>query len=440
MTSGKRGSGGDVKGQNGKGNFLLFELAGCVSEDHNVGTRNISPMTLDEFELGKAWLKQFPFVDREIGRQLLRSLRLVSHTQFATGVGDVISQLLKDVGQENLALFNVVETPTEEDPDKSPKRIAGSSADLVRNMNENLARLYGPRVQAHPTVRSMRAQRIRNVVLVEDFVGTGKRLGTYMRDVMDGTLKSWISYKWTKLWIVSYGGLETGVRAVMRKGYGLTENRIRLATPAQKTGQFFTPLMRDFCKRFAERTERGHIPLGFGNGAVGMIFEHSCPNNAPVILWSKGYRYQPLFPSRGIPVELKSAFSQEDVNRPSNVLWDASQYRLALAMLHESNFERNKGSQWRLLLMLGLASRAGWEDSRIAGILGIPIAVVQTQRFGAYRLGVLDVQTHELTPFGRGLLERIRAASRKEREQRKRTQRSLGETYYPLSCAGLVRH
>lgn len=397
-------------------------------------------MTLDEFELGNDWLQQFPFVDREIGRQLLRSLRLVSHTQFETGVSDVLLQLIQEIGDENFALFSVVEIPTEEDPHKPPKRVAGSSADRVRNMNENLARIYGPRVQAHPTLHSMRAQRIRNVVLVEDFIGTGKRVATYLREVMKATVKSWISYKWTKLWIVSYGGLETGVRVVLRKGYGLTEDRVRLATPAQKSGQFFTPLMQDFCTRFAERTERAHIPLGFGKGAVGMIFEHSCPNNAPVVLWSKGHRYKALFPNRGVPVALKVAFSQEDVNRPSNVLWDASQYRLALAMLREPNLERHKGSQWRQLLTLGLASRSGWDDDRIAGVLGIPIALVQTQRFAAYRLGALDVQTHELTPFGRGLLERIRAASSKERKLRKRTQRSLGETYYPLSCAGLVRH
>jgi hypothetical protein len=397
-------------------------------------------MTLDEFQLGDEWLRQFSFVDREIGRQLLRSLRLVSHTQFVTGVGEILQQLFREFSQENFALFSIIETSTEEDSEGPPKRIAGSSADLVRNMNENFARICGARVQAHPTVHSMRAQRIKNVVLVEDFIGTGKRLSTYLRDELNPTLKSWISYKWTKLWIVSYGGLETGIQAVSRKGYGLSEDRIRLATPPQKAGQFFTPLMRDFCKRFAERTERSHIPMGFGNGAVGMIFEHSCPNNVPVVLWSEGHRYKPLFPKRGIPVELKAAFSQEDVNRPSNILWNISQYRLALAMLQEPTAERHKGSQWRLLLMLGLASRSGWNDSKIAGVLGIPITTVQTQRYAAYRLGVLDVQTHELTPFGKGLLDRIRAASGRKRAQRKQTQRPLEETYYPLSCAGLVRH
>jgi hypothetical protein len=307
-------------------------------------------------------------------------------------------------------------------------------------MNENLARVYGPRVQAHPTVHSMRAERMKNIVLVEDFIGTGRRIATYLRNVMAPTLKSWISYKWTKLWIVSYGGLETGVRALLHKGYGLTEERLRLVTAAQMPGQYFTPLMLEFCSEYAKRTQREHMPLGLGRGAVGMIFEHSCPNNAPVVLWSKGAKYKPLFPNRGIPVELKPAFSQEDVNRPANVLWDMSQYRLALAMLHEPSLERHHGSQWRLLLMMGLASRSGWNDTKIAGVVGMPVADVAAQRIVAYRLGVLDEQTQLLTPFGRGLLDRVRAATSKATKARSRSQRPLGEIYYPLSCDGLVRH
>jgi hypothetical protein len=397
-------------------------------------------MTLDRFELGKAWLEQFPFVEREVGRQLLRSLRLVSHTKFEAGLGSELIRLFQELGGENIALFSVVETPTDEDVEAPRRRVAGSSADRVKSMNENLARIYGPRVQAHPTLHSMRTQRMKNIVLVDDFIGTGRRIATYLRDIMDPTIKSWISYKWTKLWIVSYGGLETGVRRTLSRGYGLTEDRIRLSTPAQRPGQYFSPLMLMFCNHYAQRTRRSNIPLGLGGGAVGMIFEHSCPNNAPVVLWSKGPKYKPLFPDRGIPVELKPAFSLENVNRPADVLWEFSQYRLALAMLREPDLERRQGSQWRLLLMLGLASRSRWEDAKIAGILGIPLAEVAEQRFEAYRISVLDVQTHSLTEFGRGLVERVRASTGKKRIRPERKHRSLAATYYPLSCAGLVRH
>ena len=90
--------------------------------------------------------------------------------------------------------------------------------------------------------------------------------------------------------------------------------------------------------------------------------------------------------------------------------------------------------------MMGLASRSGWDDSKIAGVVGIPVAEVAAQRIEAYRLGVLDVQTHVLTPFGRGLLDRVRAATSEDRQKRNRSQRPLKDVYYPSSCDGLVRH
>lgn len=109
-------------------------------------------------------------------------------------------------------------------------------------------------------------------------------------------------------------------------------------------------------------------------------------------------------------------------------------------MLHEPNLERHQGSEWQLLLMLGLASRSGWDDVKIASVLGIPVTEATAKRLDAYRLCVLDTQTHLLTAFGRGLVDRIRAAARKKRSLGSRTQRPLDETYYPLSCDGLVRH
>jgi hypothetical protein len=397
-------------------------------------------MTIDESNIGQNWLKQFSLVDREIARQLLRSLRLVSHTRFETGIASVLTDLLVELHGENVALFHVTEAAPDEIDGAPPRRLAGGSSDRVRSFNENFSRLHGPRVQAHPTVHSMRAQRIKNVVLIDDFIGTGRRISTYLRDGLSPTVKSWISWGWTKLWIVAYAGLDSGVHAVAHRGYHLSEESVRLATPPQKRAQFFSPLMLAFCRARAERTRHRRIAMGFGDGAVGMVFEHSCPNNAPVILWSDGPKYNAFFPNRGIPDELKSLFSQEDVNRPASVLWDFSQYRLALAMLREPKLERRQGSHWKLLLMLGLASRSKWDDARIAGVLGIPISEVMSERLDAYKVSLLDPQTHLLTSFGRAILDRIRQSAVQQQAREKRTQRALVEPYYPLSCNGLVRH
>jgi len=146
----------------------------------------------------------------------------------------------------------------------------------------------------------MRAQRMKNVVLVEDFIGTGRRMGSYLRDVMDSTLKSWISYKWTKLWIVCYGGLEAGVRNVLHKGYGLDDDGCGSRRWPSGRVNFFPP-HGEILQEIRGTDVALAMPYGFGNGAVGMIFEHSCPNNAPVVLWSEGPKFTPLFPKQGIP-------------------------------------------------------------------------------------------------------------------------------------------
>ncbi len=284
--------------------FGKSELCTAHSKGHN-GLRDAHSMTLDEFELGKAWLQQFSFLDQEIGREMLRSLRLVSTREFQAGISGEVTRLLDDLNGENVALFGVTETPpdkyvpVESENEAQPRRVPGSSADRVRSMNENFFRVHGKRVQAHPTLHWMRSERIKNVVLIDDLIGPGKRISTYLRKEMERTLKSWISFKWTKLWIVAYAGLDVGVQAVLRNGYGLTKDRIRLVTPPQHRSQYLTLPMQEFCMRNARLTRRRHMPMGFDNGGVGMIFEHSCPNNAPVVLWSPRSPVQTAVPRSG---------------------------------------------------------------------------------------------------------------------------------------------
>ncbi len=91
-------------------------------------------------------------------------------------------------------------------------------------------------------------------------------------------------------------------------------------------------------------------------------------------------------------------------------------------------------------LMLGLASRSRWEDAKVAGVLGIPVAEVESNRFVAHRIGLVDDRTRELTPLGRALLDKIRVSASKTQKTRKRGRLSVEAAYYPLSCGGLVRY
>ena len=50
--------------------------------------------------------------------------------------------------------------------------------------------------------------------------------------------------------------------------------------------------MQEFCKIYTKTHKTRKHPFGFGDGAVGMIFEHGCPNNAPVVVVVQRTRVQ----------------------------------------------------------------------------------------------------------------------------------------------------
>lgn len=397
---------------------------------------------LDQIPMAEEWLAQFPLVDAQVARQLLRSLHLVSNSQFEHDLDDVLDRLLEEVGKECISLLSVSELVSSRRALLNPGKVfrqPGSSADRVRHYLENFARVRSKRARAQQTIESMRAERIRNVVLVDDFIGSGRRITTYLRKAMHPSLKSWISYGWTKLWVVAYGALSDGVYAIERCGYRLSENRIKLVTPKIYPGKYLSDAVRAFCRRQAHRTIRSSIPLGFSNGGVNLIFEHGCPNNAPVVLWSMGKGYKPLFPNRGIPTELRPAFGADTSSTAPEVLWDSSQYQLALALLEEKRFGRER-ALWQLVVAMGLASRSQWKDDEISSALGKPIISVERLRQEAVSLGVLQEGNHQLTAFGRSLLDLIRTNAAEPQMHSPRKQRDLAEVYYPWSYEGEPRH
>lgn len=397
---------------------------------------------LDQLSVAEEWLDQFPLVDRQVGRQLLRSLNLVSHSQFERDLDEVLERLLHDLNGENMSILSVPELVSRSrqlhNPGKTLRQ-AGSSSDRIRNYAENFARVHSRRVRAHQTIESMRAERVRNVVLVEDFIGSGRRIATYLKRAMPASLKSWISYGWTKLWIVAYGGLEDGLSAIQRCGYGLSAERFRLVTPPARKRQHLTDVVLEFCCRQASRTIRSAIPLGFGHGGVNLIFEHGCPNNAPVILWSTGRHYKPLFPNRGIPAELRPAFGASTESLAPDILWSSSQYRLALALLKVKSDARSS-ALWRLPVALGLSSRSRWDNARIASAIGMPLSSVERLRDNAVALGALDPATSMVSPFGKAILDLIRSNAAEPGKASSLRGKSLTELYYPRSCGGQPQH
>lgn len=400
-------------------------------------------MLLEDTPQAEAWLQQFNLVDRQIARQLLRRLDLVSQSDFERNLQDLVDKaVVGRISRDNIALLTVSEPPPTSFQQDHVRRVAGSSSDRIKHVIENLSRVHGGRVSANPTVESMRQERVRNIVLVEDFIGTGNRIANFWRERAPKSIKSWVSYGWTKLWVAAYEALPDG-RAAMLQTLPIDEGRIVTVVPPRHVRMGLTQPMVEVARKYGERLV-GRNWGGYGGGRALTVFQHGCPNNAPAILWCAKGKFRPLFPDRGVPVELQQCFGQRNALAVAEDLWTFGQYRLALAL---SDCQRTRGkshSQLQLTIALGLASAYGkWEDHRLQVQMRIPAEAVSALRVCAYRLDLIDKSDHRLTAFGRTLLDRMRevpVARPRYHSSPAKVLPQLTDLYYPDSSGGVARH
>lgn len=394
-------------------------------------------MHLEETPAAKEWLLQFDAVDRQIARQMLRRLVLVSTSDFEQRLQSLICSIVDQAPKENFALLSVPEPPPSFD-DAGTRRIPGSSADRVKHILENLGRLYGPRVRPNPTIDSMRAERIRNILLVEDLVGSGNRITGYWKEQANKSIKSWISYGWTKLWVCAYAAMDEGRRAILRR-LPVDAARLQTVVPERHPRLTLTEPMRWVAEKYGRKL-RGDAWWGYSGGGSNLIFQHGCPNNAPAILWVSTSRFKALFPDRGVPPALQSSFGAFNALAAAEDLWDFRQYRLALSILHRIASGRGASAEIKLAIALGLAASYGrWDDARLQTQLMLPIGEIAALRSSAYRLGLIDTSDHRLTPFGRDALTQLRRHPH-GRSRKATALPKLSDLYYPQSCGGVVQH
>lgn len=393
--------------------------------------------TLEESARARSWLRQFETIDREVARQFLRSLRLVSESEFEREVLAQIAFAVESKPAETFALLSVTEKPSPFAA-REVRRTPGSSADRVKHLIENAARVFGPRVCANPTVESMRAQRVRNIVLVDDFVGSGRRVKTFWKELVSPSVKSWVSRHWAVVWVVSYGALQEGLRASVGAIHGLDRSRFRTALDPDSTRLGLTEPMRSVFSRIGAAAGSCSHGLGFGKGGCMVVFQHGCPNNSPLVLWKQVGELKPLFPDRGVPEDLQGFFGNAQPLERAELLWNSQQYKLALKLLEGMEQGSPPLAHWELVIALGLSARhQRWDDDWLAQKMRLPTVRVAQIRSVAYSLSLIDSSSHLLTGLGRELLNRVRTSGAEAaRSSSSFTKAALNDVYYPESCGG----
>ncbi|WP_390582875.1 hypothetical protein [Erythrobacter sp. MTPC3] len=288
-------------------------------------------MSISQTEFARTWLEQFSSCDRKTAALLADAVMLVSHDALYRGLRGLLDEILAegDASQVErpLALYaeRAVKTQktisdhgweyievapffpgTEEgratgpgvppvivDPDDQELGSEGAIANFITSYR----RLHRDLVLSHPGPDNLREARARTIMIVTDFIGSGKRVWEMIEAFWQvASIRSWHSYGVIKFAVVAYSGTEIGLDLVQSHSAS-PDVRIVHACPTLSSafeGNERVEIER-LCRAFPKRHSS---PLGYGFAGALIAFGHGMPNNAPPILHSRRRGWRPLFVNR----------------------------------------------------------------------------------------------------------------------------------------------
>lgn len=204
----------------------------------------------------------------------------------------------------------------------------------------------------------------------------------------------------------------------------LPEARFEKVIPAEQIA---------LCEKYAAYADRSAVSLGYRGSATHVVFEHGCPNNAPVILWEKNG----LFPNRSIPAEMRPCFDEDGTVRAIEGLWSAGQRKLALSILDALEHVGRLSPDNRLMLtLLGFRMR-GVPEGTMASQLQMPASAIEALLDRAQSLGLYDPVSRSVSQLGQEFTDRFRRLV-----NNRPLVKPVGKdpaAYYPSQCGGEAR-
>ncbi|EOC3066178.1 hypothetical protein ACINJK_003286 [Cronobacter dublinensis] len=396
-------------------------------------------MKLEELPGMKNWLAQFSVPDVYVAEQMLSNMRFVSFEEVESWLQDSISTLLADIkskeGKVAIAIFPVSKpfiNKFNQDKDiKLPNDSAGRIAHSLKNIERNLPAY----VELTPRLESMRKRKVKHIIFVDDFIGTGDRFIKSWRTTVSPSIKAWCSNGWCKIWLASYAAHKSGINRILHNIHALKQPNIRTNLLIERPFFLQSQAMRDVLKKYGDNLGSGKRIYGYGGLASPIVFQYGCPNNVPLIFWlrpegKEKKRWAPLFPNRHIPSELYSLF---DINLVKSAVaenfWDKKRYQLALTFL--DNIKNYDKKRYQLLLMLTLLEQSN-DLSQINNVMLITSKESMNLLKELFEGGAVD-QHHKITNFGCEMLSRIAKGSQKGIVEREVT------NFYPSTFLGFRR-
>lgn len=263
-----------------------------------------------------AWSKQFSDGDQSLAKSLVGFLEFVSRDEYAEWVAEVLGQIAK---KGNFSLYSVRKLTGELWTDKgeisSRPGVSQGSEDFVYSLASNFSRRDPLRIFEHSSIEGLKKNSIREIIFIDDSIGSGERVSKYVCAFLSHpTIRSWWSFGWLKLHVVSFARMIVGEKRIMKDLPGSDHPR-RMHKKSNKISFYskmaFSP--DSIAARWGGQHKRAlaffdselRLPRlvthGVGDVAANLVFHHSVPDNIPGVFWSDGKGFTPLFGNRTLP-------------------------------------------------------------------------------------------------------------------------------------------
>jgi len=384
------------------------------------------------------WLKQFEVPDLYLAEYMLKKIRYISLEEYETWIQKSVVELLEEIekrdhGKKPVAIFPVTKnTENIFNQDKELKAANDSSGRLGHAL-KNIERDMGNHIELSPRLESMKANRVKHIIYIDDFTGTGNRFINFWGKV-NPSVKSWCSLGWCEIWFLSFAGHKEGIDKIIKKIKPLTADRIRIEYKVNESFIKDNIGLKALCKKYGERLSDNGSVLGFGNQLSPIVFQYGCPNNAPGIIWCKGDAkkkvFKPLFPNRSVSSSLYPLFHGGiTITETAEDLWISKNYQLAVNFLDESNLYNGR---FELLTILSYL-KAGRKPDKIRMIMVMSEKEIDSLFAELSTYGLID-ENQKITRFGKDVL--IRGSKLKSvTKQDKRDYTN----FYPATFLGFQR-
>lgn len=395
-------------------------------------------MNLRDIPQVESWLTQFEVPDLYVVEHMLRRLRYVSFEELEAwlheSVKGVLEEIEKNDGRVAVAIFPVAKPFINKFNKNKEEKLPNDSAGRIAHSLKNIERDLPGFVELSPRVESMRQKKVKHIIFVDDFVGTGNRFSDSWKTMVSPSVKSWCSRGWCKIWLITFAAHKSGLNRVVRKIRPLTLNQVRINLEIDKSFFLENESMKAVLQKYGAPLGRATQAMGYGGLASPVIFQYGCPNNVPLMFWLRPSRasrisWRPLFPNRSVSNDVYPLFGQDFAREAlPEELWMAGHYRLALNALEQlSYYDENH----QLMLVLGLLAK-GHGIAKIRNVM-----VLGDTEFDdvlrELKEGGLVSQDDVVTRFGKDVLARAAKPCKMDVLTEK------GANFFPSSFLGFQR-